>query len=220
MDRLVRSAVRDNAIQDARKLSASLHHLQVENKLLHDENEGLIEALKVKKKHKKKSKVLDLQQREEYHGGAIFWSPRKLREAHTRHSLKEQDERERKFQKLQDRAGREAAAIYKQKVAEEKRVAREAAKRERERVRAERAEQVAERRRQREAQKQAATAAKAIQLSQRGKRAASKKRARDQKRVARAEGAASSEVGGGAAPLPLPKTTRHGRNVNLPSKYK
>ena len=49
MDRLIRSAVRDNAIEDGRKVSASLHHLQVENELLHDENKSLIEALKVKK---------------------------------------------------------------------------------------------------------------------------------------------------------------------------
>jgi len=34
--------------------------------------EALKEALKVKKKHKKKPKILPLQQREEYHGGTVF----------------------------------------------------------------------------------------------------------------------------------------------------
>ncbi|KAK1918658.1 hypothetical protein P3342_001707 [Pyrenophora teres f. teres] len=29
----------------------------------------------------KQSYKLDLQQRQEYHGGAVFWSPRKIREA-------------------------------------------------------------------------------------------------------------------------------------------
>jgi hypothetical protein len=33
---------------------------------------GLREALTAKKKHNKKGKVLDLQQREEYHVGAVF----------------------------------------------------------------------------------------------------------------------------------------------------
>jgi hypothetical protein len=39
----------------------------------------LKEALQHKKKHKKKGKALDLQQRQEYHGSAVHWSPRKLR---------------------------------------------------------------------------------------------------------------------------------------------
>jgi hypothetical protein len=34
--------------------------------------EGLREALTARKKHKNKGKVLDLQQREEYHVGAVF----------------------------------------------------------------------------------------------------------------------------------------------------
>jgi hypothetical protein len=48
---------------------------------LKHENKGLKEALNVKKKHQKKSKTLDLQQHQEHHGGAVFWSPRAFRKA-------------------------------------------------------------------------------------------------------------------------------------------
>jgi hypothetical protein len=42
---------------------------------LKHKNEGLKKALSVKKKHQKKSKILDLQQHQEHHEGAVFWSP-------------------------------------------------------------------------------------------------------------------------------------------------
>jgi hypothetical protein len=63
MERVVRSAVKDQSSKDARKLSRSLRHISVQNGLLHHEIDGLKEALLVKKKHKKKGKPLDLQQR-------------------------------------------------------------------------------------------------------------------------------------------------------------
>ena len=72
MERLVRSAVNDEGAKESKQLSLSLHRLQVQNELLHHENDGLREALTATKKHKKRGKPLDLQQREEYYGGAVF----------------------------------------------------------------------------------------------------------------------------------------------------
>ena len=94
MERFVRSAVKDQSSKDTRKLSRSLHHISVQNELLHHEIDGLKEAILVKKKHKKKGKPLDLQQCKEYHGGAVFWSPRKVREALYRESVRERDKKE------------------------------------------------------------------------------------------------------------------------------
>jgi regulator of replication initiation timing len=82
-DCLLHQAI-DTLLSEAKKLSTLLHHLANKNELLTDENEGLRDVLSTKKKHNKKGKVLDLQQRKEYHGGAIFWSPRKKREAEAR----------------------------------------------------------------------------------------------------------------------------------------
>jgi hypothetical protein len=90
----VRATVKDQSSKDARKLSQSFHHLSVQNQLLHQEIEGLKEALATKKKQKNRGKPLGLQQRQEYHGGAVMWSPRKIREARARKRVREREEKE------------------------------------------------------------------------------------------------------------------------------
>ena len=66
------AAVADRAKVEAKQLAVSLHSLQTQNELLHHENDGLRAALSTKKKQQQKSTQLDLQQPEEYHGGAVF----------------------------------------------------------------------------------------------------------------------------------------------------
>jgi hypothetical protein len=97
------AAVKDEADESTKELSASIHSLQTHNDLLNSENKGLRQALALKRKHKKKSKPLDLQQRKEYHGGAVFWSPSKLREGRFRERVKQQEEEAEKLQKAQTR---------------------------------------------------------------------------------------------------------------------
>jgi hypothetical protein len=113
MDRLIRAAVKDNAAEEGRKLSDSLHCLQVHNELLQHENKGLREALTTKRKHKKKGKVLNLKQRQEYHGGAVFWSPRKVREARAREAVREQLEKEERRPKAEAKELKAAAILFK-----------------------------------------------------------------------------------------------------------
>ncbi|KAF1999364.1 hypothetical protein P154DRAFT_401375, partial [Amniculicola lignicola CBS 123094] len=120
IDRLVRSAVKDQSSQEAKKLSHSVHHLSVQNELLRHEIDGIKQVLATKQKRKKKGKALDLQQREEYHGGAVFWSPRKIREAHVRQSIREQEEKEQQLQKAETAELRKAAKLYKEKIQQEK----------------------------------------------------------------------------------------------------
>jgi hypothetical protein len=74
------AVIANKAKVQAKRLSDKILSLQVNNKLLREENLGLQEALNAKKKHKTKRTTMVLQQREEFHGGAVFWSPRKLRE--------------------------------------------------------------------------------------------------------------------------------------------
>jgi hypothetical protein len=45
--------------------------------------------------------VLDLQQRKEYHGGTVFWLPRKKREAKARDATNKRLAEEDKLQKAQ-----------------------------------------------------------------------------------------------------------------------
>jgi hypothetical protein len=216
MDRLVRVAVKDTATEEAKKLRGSLHSLQVQNELLHHENQGLREALTVKKKHTKRSQTLDLQQRKEYHGGAVFWSLRKVREARVRQTVKKREEKELQLQKAESAERKKAARLYKLEIAGEKRVAREAAKEVREKEKTEKAKQAAERARQREAQ----TATKSLQSSHKGKRKALQPLKQDSKRRKQVVDAVDSEETSEGALAARPKTTRRGRNVRLPDKYK
>ncbi|KAI0571322.1 hypothetical protein Alg130_10928 [Pyrenophora tritici-repentis] len=87
--------------EHAKQLSVALHSLQAQNSLLHDENDSLRAALNAKKKHQKQSCKQDLQQRNEYHGGAVFWSPRKIREARARESVKQREDEAAQHQKTE-----------------------------------------------------------------------------------------------------------------------
>jgi membrane protein involved in colicin uptake len=156
------AAVKDEADESTRELSASTHFLQTHNDLLNSENEGLRQALGLKKKHKKKSKPLDLHQRKEYHGGAVFWSPSKLREAQARERVKQQEEAE-KLQKAQTRELREAHKLYKKKMAEEAKALQESAKEARAEERQKAAEEAAARRAQKEQEKRVRDSQKALQ---------------------------------------------------------
>ena len=166
LDRLVRAAVTDSHQYEGRKLRSSVHHLSVQNELLKHKVEGLEEAIQHKQKHKKKDEALDLQQRQEYHGSAVHWSPRKLREARAREAVWERDETKEKLQKAQAKKQREEAQLQRQVELKEKRVERQRLK---EMTELERAKKAAERARKAEAQHQKKT----YQQAQQRKRKAS-----------------------------------------------
>jgi hypothetical protein len=98
--------------KSAKKITLSLHHLQVQNDLLPHEDKGLHNVLTTKKKHKKKGKTLDLQQRQEFHGGAVFWSPSKFNEACFRKRMRKRKEEEKLFQKANNKHPREQTALW------------------------------------------------------------------------------------------------------------
>jgi hypothetical protein len=80
-------------VNQAKDVSQLLHHLTVQNELVTQENNALRQALHGKKNHKK-GKTLDLIQAQEETGGAIFYSPRKVKESLARQEAKEQAEEE------------------------------------------------------------------------------------------------------------------------------
>lgn len=87
MERLLRQVVADQGDRQAKKLSQVLHSSLVQNSLLKDEVRKLREALVNERTRRKRGKPLPLQEAEEYHGGAVFWSPRKVKEARDRLQL-------------------------------------------------------------------------------------------------------------------------------------
>ncbi|KAF1828830.1 hypothetical protein BDW02DRAFT_511381, partial [Decorospora gaudefroyi] len=94
-------------------------------------NAGLQQDLNTKSKQKPQSKTLDLQQRKEYHGGAIFWSPRMLREARAREAVKKDDAEQQLLQKTRDRDLKAAATLYKKQQSKAAKVAQQHTKEER-----------------------------------------------------------------------------------------
>jgi hypothetical protein len=207
-DRLLHAAI-DKTSAEAKEVASLLHHLSNQNELLQDENKGLRDALTTKKKHNEKSKVLDLQQRQEYHGGAVFWSPRKMAEGKARERTNKRLAEEEKLQKAQMKQLQAANALYNKKLKEERRVATAAKREEREKEKAEKAARKA-------AEKAAQNTQKAILPSQKGKREASSAFSSKSKQQKRSGGAAAPVEVEPAVPA---KLSRCGRAVKPPGRY-
>jgi hypothetical protein len=94
---LLDNAVTDGGRKSQEAVSSALHSLQVKNELLHHKNKGLRNTFTTKKKQK--SNTMNLHQRKEYQSSAVFWSPRKVREAQVRKGVKQQEAEEEKLQK-------------------------------------------------------------------------------------------------------------------------
>jgi hypothetical protein len=212
---------KDQGSKDVKKIRQSLHHISVQNSVLHHEISGLKEVLKTQKKHKKKSKALEFKKTDkDWHGGAEFYSPKRVEKARADYKAKAEAEKTEKLKKAEMAELRRASKLYKEKIAQEKREAAVVAKAAREKEKAEKAQKTAECKAEQERQQQERNAAKALQLSQRGKRTASQ--APQPKK--RQKCVDTCDVGGADAaetlPAPPPKATRRGCNVKMPAKFK
>jgi hypothetical protein len=209
---LVRAAV-DPATTGAKKLRSHLHDISVQNELLHHQNDRLREALSSKKKHKKKGYKLNLQQRDKYHSGAIVWSPRKVRESKARRTVNQRLAEEERLQKASDKELKAAATLYKKKIAEEKRVAREEAKVVSDRAKAEKAAEIA-------AKKATQNTKKSQPTAQSGKRKALQASYPKGKRARGSGGGVEPAASSPSLIAAPPKVNSRGRTINVPSKYR
>ena len=213
IDRLVVASVKDTTTAEALKVRQAVHQISINNQLLRYENTGLREGVKIKKRHKKKPYPLDLQHDEQSGGGAVFWSPQKLKDAEDRMVRERQQQRNAEIAKAEAKELKKAAAMLKKIQAQEKREERAATK-----LAKKKAE--AEKRAARQAEKEARAARQAIQLSQKGKRKASSTPSqKNKRRRTRSGGTAATEVARGPAAAST-QTTRIGRATHLPSKFK
>ncbi|KAJ8113422.1 hypothetical protein OPT61_g4445 [Boeremia exigua] len=215
IETLLRKVAKDEGSKELRKISCLLYHISIQNSLLHHKIAGLKEVLKTQKKHKNKSKTLDLQQKKWAQGGAVFWSPRKVEEARQREKTKQQEQRAEELRKAEMAELRKANKLYKEKIAEENRVRRAREKEEREQAKAQKAAEEAERKAIKERDKQLQNAQKAIQLSQRGRGRPLKAAAAKKKPARRGVGARRAPKP--ATPPPPSRThkTRSGRTATL-----
>jgi hypothetical protein len=215
---LLDNAVKDGGGKSQEAVSSALHSLQVKNELLHHENKGLRNALTTKKKHKKKSNTMDLQQRKEYQSSAVFWSPRKVREARVREGVKQQEAEEEKLQKSCCKELKAAAALYKKQQLAEAMAEQERVKIVKQREQEQKTERLAASQVKRKHQKDAANAQKALQLSQRGKKPASQKSASKPKRVCCAVEVQDRMEAAEATPAALLKSSQT-RTIKAPNRY-
>jgi hypothetical protein len=204
--KILDDAVMDKQKAEAKRVGAALHSLQVQNELLHHKNNGLRAALTTKQKHVTKSKVLDLQQREEYHGGAVLWSPRKIREARAHERVKQQEDEHKKLQKSHNKELKAAATLYKKKMTEEAKVVRQLAREHAAKESAAKAEELAAASVLKKQQRNTATLQKFRNTPNKGKPAASQsavQKSTKRRRVASA--------GSGAAPALPPLSPKQQR---------
>jgi hypothetical protein len=216
IETLLRKVASDQSSKELKKISRSLHHISIQNSLLHQEVAGLKQVIMTQTKQKKKSKTLDLQQKKWAQGGAVFWSPRKIEEARQREKTKQQEEEAERLRKVEKAELREANKLYNQKIAKEKRERQAREKEERDQLKAEKATEEAERKAQRERNKEIQNAQKALQLSQRGRGRSLKAAAAKKKPARRAVGARRAPK---PATPPLPSRTYKTRSGRIATLY-
>lgn len=117
--------------------------MQIQNELLHHENDELRGSITTRKRRKSDRKLLDLQQHQEYHSTAVVWSLRSVREARAREAAEQLQHHEKKLQKKHEREERAAVAAYRKLIAAEAREARKMTRIVRQQEQAARATQLA-----------------------------------------------------------------------------
>ena len=93
--------MKDRADPRAQKLSEAFHSISVQKTLLEQEARGLTEALINERLKRKRGKALPLQEPKEYHGSAVFWLLRKVREARDCLQQQELKEEQQRLQKVE-----------------------------------------------------------------------------------------------------------------------
>jgi hypothetical protein len=121
---LINQAVADRDQKKVSKLNQTIHRISVQKSLLEHEVQGLRQALANERLHRQRGKTLPLDQGEEYHGGAVFWSPSKVKEARDRLQQQEREEEQQQLQKADRARIREVQKQAKAQAIEARRKAR------------------------------------------------------------------------------------------------
>ncbi|RYN27486.1 hypothetical protein AA0114_g12537, partial [Alternaria tenuissima] len=122
---IVRREVKDQGSKDVKKLQRSLCHISAQNQILHDEVQGLRRALSIKESRPKTSYTLQLNKDNEYNGGAIVWSPKRMQQAQDRRAAQQQQAELEKLQKAKQAEINKAARDCEAQLKAAKRVERE-----------------------------------------------------------------------------------------------
>jgi regulator of replication initiation timing len=80
IEKLLKEIVGNMYDRRARRLNKTIHSLATENIILKMQNEGIKTSLMRQKSRRKQGKALELPLPQPNHGGAEFWSPRKIQQ--------------------------------------------------------------------------------------------------------------------------------------------
>ncbi|KAF1937061.1 hypothetical protein EJ02DRAFT_357699 [Clathrospora elynae] len=207
---LLRQVVKDRGDPKAQKLSRAFYQISVQKSLLEHEAQGLKHALINERLRRKRGKALPLEAPEDYNGRAIFWSPRKVKEARERQHQQELEQQQQQRQKVEASRLRNEARQAKAWAIQARRQARAEARISRE---AEKASRAAASRTQQQLKQ-------ALKTSQKGKRMRLKAAAKPaSKKTVAAEPQGSGKASGAAAAAPSAQS-QHGRKIKLLAKFR
>lgn len=214
---LLRQVVKDRGDPRAQKLSRAFHSISVQKTLLEEEAQGLKEALINERLRRKRGKALNFEAPEEYHGGAVFWSPKKVKEARDRQHQQELEEAQQQLQKAEAAKLREERRQNKAQAIQARRQQRAEARVLREEEKAEKAAEQASRAAARRTQQRLK---QALKTSQKGKRISLKataKAALTQRVAVEPQGGRKASDAAAGSP---PTQSRRGRKIKLPAKFR
>ncbi|EFQ94072.1 hypothetical protein P3342_004217 [Pyrenophora teres f. teres] len=214
------AAVANKARIEAKRLSQSIHSLQVNNDLLRTQNAQLRHEINLTKQRPTQRTTLATQEGDEWHGGAVFWSPKKLCTARARKAAEQDEAEQLQLQKAHDKELKAAATAYRKQQQQEAKVARQHAAEERREAKKAQAEELAAQRALKKQQRDAATAQKAHDRANNTKRKASHTAAKNPTKRCRVVAAASRSDAGPLAASPPPKKSVRGRDIKTPARYK
>jgi hypothetical protein len=213
---LLRQVVKDRGDRRAQKLSQAFHQISTQKTLLEHEVKGLREALINERTRRKRGKPLLLEEPEEYHGGAVFWSPRKVKDAREQQQLKERKEQQLQHQKAEANRHRKESRQAKTKAVQARRQAKVEARISREKEKAEKAAEQVLRTAARRTHQRLKQALKNSQKSKKRSLKASAKATSKKRTVVRPT---ASRVPQGAAARAPAVQSQHGQAINTPKRY-
>jgi hypothetical protein len=211
--RLVKGAVKEGTDQVVRKLTGAIHRASVQNKLLKLENEGLLASLDTQNKRTRNGRRLPFKGKKKRPTDATLFSPRKVQEAREIQHRKDEDKLANTKRIKDNKELSQQKKEVKERQAAEARAERDRKKKVKEQEQAEEAAR-------KQGEKEQKDLEKAIQTSQTGKRKASRPLPKQQKRQKRVGGGVASSVAIEAALAQPARTSRGGRNIKTPAKFR
>ncbi|KAF2822662.1 hypothetical protein CC86DRAFT_423901, partial [Ophiobolus disseminans] len=192
------------------------HSISVQKSLLTHKAQGLMQALVNERQLRKRGKALPLEAGKDYHGGTVFWSLRKVKEARNCQLQQGLEEEQLQHQRAEAARLRELKKQEKLQAAQQKRAARAAAQIMRQEEKASKAADQALQQAACKVQQQLEQAQKTAQKGQRRSLKAPIKAHQKKRPIARPQGGAQSHEPHEA---PSASTSRSGRAIRTPVQF-